>query len=510
MNFLINCPISTLVANPLKKWLPDQAWFSVQKLIELEGFDQFAQHLSKDAPQRFEIWYNELAPETKTLPLEWRSLDAKPFQKMLVVRCLRPDRLITALQEFIRAVLPKGSEFVDCDAALSSIQVLEQAYADSSPQTPIFFILSPGANPVKDVEALLIKEKMDVNKHFHTVALGQGQDVVANLKLETGHKEGHWVMLQNVHLMPRYLIAMEKKLADFAAEGSDPNFRLFLSADPNPHIPIYLLEKSIKLTNEPPSGVKANLLRAFTFFSKEYFEELEGRIKTVLFGLCYFHTVMLERRKFGAKGFNGLYPFNIGDLRDSAAVLKNYLDSNSNGSTKVPWDDLKYIFGEIMYGGHIVDDRDRIFCNAFLDNLMNEKLLDEANMFPYTDGTAVQFKCPPAAPYEKYLEHIEAELPPETPLAFGLHPNAEVDVRTKESNALFLLLVELQPKEAAGSGEGGDTVQSKVAEFMGRVSDEVQLDSNKINIEDIRSKLTEVGPMQNVFMQEIEMINKLI
>jgi len=116
MGFLINCPISTLVANPLKKWLPDQAWFSVQKLIELEGFDQFAQHLSKDAPARFEVWYNELAPESKTLPLEWRSLDSKPFQKMLVVRCLRPDRITSALLDFIKAVLPKGNEFVDCDS----------------------------------------------------------------------------------------------------------------------------------------------------------------------------------------------------------------------------------------------------------------------------------------------------------------------------------------------------------------------------------------------------------
>lgn len=62
---------------------------------------------------------------------------------------------------------------------------------------------------------------------------------------------------------------MEKKLADFASEGSDPQFRLFLSADPDKGIPIYLLEKAIKLTNEPPAGVKANLMRAFTFFTKD-------------------------------------------------------------------------------------------------------------------------------------------------------------------------------------------------------------------------------------------------
>ena len=48
----------------------------------------------------------------------------------------------------------------------------------------------------------------------------------------------------------------EKKLEEFAIEGSAPSFRLFLSSDPSNDIPIGLLEKSIKLTNEPPQGVK--------------------------------------------------------------------------------------------------------------------------------------------------------------------------------------------------------------------------------------------------------------
>merc|ERR1719242_1265062 len=289
MSFLINCPLSTAVANPLKKWLPDKAWYAITKLIELEGFESFATNLSKDAPQRFQMWYNELDPEGRALPLEWRSLESQPFQKLLVVRCMRPDRVTTALNNFIRNTLPKGGDFVDCDAALSSIGVLELAFQDSSSITPIFFILSPGAN--------------------------QGQDVVANAKLDMAHKEGHWVMLQNVHLMPDFLLELEKRLAVFALEASDPSFRLFLTSDPANSIPIGLLERSIKLTNEPPAGLKANLLRAFTFFIREEFEEKDTKVKTILFSLCYFHSMMLERRKFGSKGFNMLYPFSIGDLR---------------------------------------------------------------------------------------------------------------------------------------------------------------------------------------------------
>lgn len=128
-------------------------------------------------------------------------------------------------------------------------------------------------------------------------------------------------MLQNIHLMTRWLLDLEKKLDTFAQEGSHVNFRLFLSSDPSPDIPIGILERSIKLTNEPPQGLKPNMKRAFTYFSKDDIEDKDPKIKTILFGLCYFHSVMIERRKFGPKGWNMHYPFSAGDLRDSAIVL---------------------------------------------------------------------------------------------------------------------------------------------------------------------------------------------
>ena len=125
------------------------------------------------------------------------------------------------------------------------------------------------------------------------------------------------------------------------------------------------------------------------------------------------------------------YNFSIGDLRDSAVVCQNYLERSAASSGKVPWEDLRYIFGEIMYGGYITDDVDRVFCRTFLANLMKDDLFDEAELFPFIEGKAnISFKCPNALAHEKYVEHIKDELPPETPLAFGMHPNAEIDFRT--------------------------------------------------------------------------------
>jgi dynein heavy chain, axonemal len=95
-------------------------------------------------------------------------------------------------------------------------------------------------------------------------------------KLDMGHKQGHWVLLNNIHLMPRWCIDLEKRLDHFAVEGSHERFRVFLTADPSEGIPIGVLNRSIKLTNEPPQGLRANLKRAFCRFAPEVVNEMDG------------------------------------------------------------------------------------------------------------------------------------------------------------------------------------------------------------------------------------------
>jgi hypothetical protein len=71
------------------------------------------------------------------------------------------------------------------------------------------------------------------------------------------------------------------------------------------------------------------------------------------------------------------YPFNNGDLTISVDVLFNYLEANS----KVPWEDLRYLFGEIMYGGHITDDWDRRLCRSYLETYINPDMVKEPFFF---------------------------------------------------------------------------------------------------------------------------------
>merc|ERR1719181_1485897 len=237
--FLMMAPMKQGTDNPLD-WLPKTAWDSVQALGDLDDFQRFPADLVGAAP-RFQEWYNAATPETEKLPLDWAGLDKTPFLKMLVIRCLRPDRMTTAMLAFCEATLPFGTKYSKCDQTLNSNQVIAESLQTSTTVTPIFFILSPGVDVVAEVDKLAIKYELERGTSYHNVSMGQGQDVVAMDKLEQAHRNGHWVILNNIHLMPRWCVDLEKRLDEYALEGSHQKFRLFLTADPSNGIPIGLL-----------------------------------------------------------------------------------------------------------------------------------------------------------------------------------------------------------------------------------------------------------------------------
>ena len=503
--FLLRGPQKDDPGDAPAPWLQSTAWAMVGALAEQEtlGFEKLPADLEESAP-RFLEWFNHPTPETEKLPLDWRDLDRRPFKKLLVVRCLRPDRLTSALMHFVRTTLPGGSGYADLDADSNSMGVLEQAFDDASPTVPIYFILSPGANVVADVDKLAERDGMRANETYFNVSLGQGQDIVAQERLEAAHRSGHWVILNNVHLMPKWLKKVEKLLDEYAESGSHANFRVFMSSDPSNSIPIGILDRSIKLTCDPPSGLQANVKQAFCTFSREEYEELEGRTRGILFGLCYFHAIMLERRKFGAQGRNMHYPFAIGDLINSASVLRNYME---NAPTKVPWDDLRYLFGEIMYGGHIVNDFDRLVSGEYLAYFMKDELLDEMDMYPYPDVKLQYFAAPQTSDsYDKILQHMDT-MQNDSPLAYGFHPNAEIGFRTDQSEQLCVSILDL----GAGSAEGAEEGDSKQTVAEGQLQDILENHRDaQFDIDAVLSLLDEPGPYHTVFLQECELMNGLI
>ncbi|XP_063312141.1 dynein axonemal heavy chain 9 [Pelobates fuscus] len=492
LDFLLRYPAQPGLTSPVD-FLSNQSWGGIKALSAMDEFRNLDRDIEGSA-KRWKKFVESECPEKEKLPQEWKNKTA--LQRLCMMRAIRPDRMTYAVRDFVEEKL--GSKYVvgrSLDFAMS--------FEESGPATPMFFILSPGVDPLKDVEKQGRKLGYTFdNQNLHNVSLGQGQEIVAEQALDLAAKEGHWVILQNIHLVAKWLGNLEKKL-EHHSEGSHKEFRVFISAEPagSPEghiIPQGILENSIKITNEPPTGMHANLHKALDNFNQDTLEMCarETEFKSILFALCYFHAVVAERRKFGPQGWNRSYPFNTGDLTISVNVLYNYLEANA----KVPYDDLRYLFGEIMYGGHITDDWDRRLCRTYLEEYIKPEML-EGELF-----LAPGFPLPGNTDYNGYHQYIDDVLPAESPYLYGLHPNAEIGFLTQTSENLFRTVLEMQPRDSSMGEGGGVTREEKVKATLDEILEKLP---EEFNIPELMSKVEERTPYIVVAFQECERMNTL-
>ncbi|XP_012283270.1 dynein beta chain, ciliary [Orussus abietinus] len=492
LDFFLRFPITPHVTSPVD-FLSNTSWGGIRSLAARDEY----RNLDRDIESSTKRWKKLVeceCPEREKFPTEWKNKTG--LQRLCMLRALRPDRMTYAVTAFIEEKL--GMKYVE-----SRTVEFSKSYEETSPSTPIFFILSPGVNPLKDVENLGCRMGFTSKaQNFHNVSLGQGQETVAEQAMDIAAKMGHWVVLQNIHLVKKWLPTLEKKL-EVASEGSHPDYRIFMSAEPASTpaghiIPQGILESSIKITNEPPTGMQANLHKALDNFTQEIMEMCtkEAEFKAILFSLCYFHAVVAERRKFGPQGWNKIYPFNAGDLTISVSVLFNYLEA----SPKVPWEDLRYLFGEIMYGGHITDDWDRRLCVSYLEEFMQPDLVDgELQLAP-------GFMAPPSTDLPGYHAYVDEVLPQESPYLYGLHPNAEIGFLTMTSENLFRTVFEMQPRDSGSSGGQTVTREEKVKQILDEIMEKLP---EEFNMVEIMGKVEERTPYVIVAFQECERMNNL-
>lgn len=79
---------------------------------------------------------------------------------------------------------------------------------------------------------------------------------------------------QNCHLASSWMLDMENLIQDLIEKSSNvkKNFRLFLSSMPSKRFPTFVLQNSLKVTNEPPKGLRANMKRSFVDMNADFFE----------------------------------------------------------------------------------------------------------------------------------------------------------------------------------------------------------------------------------------------
>jgi dynein heavy chain len=511
LDFLLkgNIALEKAAAQKPFAWLSDPGWQDVTKLITVK--ECFAR-LSDDLAENEDAWkayYNETAPESVELPCGYEA-KLTPLGRMCVLRCFRSDRLFLAARKYV--VTTMGSKY-----AKFPIVNYGQLFEQSSPGAPVLFILSPGADPASEVYKLADKlgllgdesgaSAQGRQNRVRSIALGQDQEEPARQLVTTGAARGHWVILQNCHLLTSWLRELEK-LVEKVTMRPNPDFRLWLTSDPTERFPVGLLQRAHKVVTEPPSGLQLNMRQSFSTITEEQFEECPHfAFQPLVYVLGFFHAVVQERRKYGKLGWNVAYDFNMSDFTVSMKLMSTYLTKAfDNKDTLIPWGSLRYLIGEAMYGGRVTDDYDRRVLMTYLDEYMGDFLFDDFQVFHFFKSDTASYDMPAAKGLMEYISAIDSLPGITSPDVFGLNLNAEITFYQDSSRLMCQNLLSVHSSSA--SRGGGTSRESQVAQTV----TEIQMKMTPpFNLHEVRASFgNEATPVQVVLVQELEHWNRLV
>eukprot|EP01135_Chromosphaera_perkinsii_P007265 Nk52_evm73s745 gene=Nk52_evmTU73s745 len=482
------------VPNPAPEWLSDKSWSEIVRVSKLDAFNGFYEDFAKNIDSWKEI-YDSQDPDKKDLPGNWAS-SLSLMQKLVVLRTLRPDKCVPGVQNFIVSTI--GKRFIEPPQF-----DLGSSYADSNNCTPLIFVLSPGADPMEGLLRFADENGMGGQK-CQSISLGQGQGPIAANMIKQALKLGTWVVLQNCHLATSWLSTLEKICEEWMVPDSTHNdFRLWLTSYPSANFPVTVLQNGVKMTNEPPKGLRSNIYRSYTsdpISDPEFFGACAKSVQweKLLFGLCFFHGVVQERRKFGPLGWNIPYEFNDSDLKISMQQLQMFL----NEYEEIPFDALSYLTGQCNYGGRVTDEWDRRCLMSLLGIYYAE---DTVSSDDYKFSASGTYFAPPKGSYQDYLEYIKSLPLNAYPEVFGMHENADISKNQAETSQLFEGVLTTLPRQSSGGGQSSQDMVSELAEdILSKLPPDFDLDA-------VREKFPVIytESMNTVLAQECIRFNRL-
>ncbi|EGR32330.1 hypothetical protein IMG5_087930 [Ichthyophthirius multifiliis] len=482
--------------NIAKSFLPQNNWL---KIIALSKISQRFKPIVQSFAENIDIWkniyYDSEAHQAK-FPGSFQN--CTQIQRLCILKAYRPDRITLAIQDFIRQEF--GDKFTNPPPFN-----LQLSFNDSNCSQPLVFIL-PGTDPMSS----LINFAQQKNKSLKAISLGQGQGIHAEKAIEDAQKQGSWVILQNCHLCPSWMPKLEKICEDMQNQGQSKEkinvqFRLWLSSYPSSDFPVSILQNSVKMTNEPPKGVKSNMLVSYMsdqIQDPNFFENhpKPKQFKTLLYGLCFFHAVIQERRTYGPLGWNIFYDFNQSDLRISAKQLYILIEEYD----QVPYKALHYMVGECNYGGRVTDDRDRRILHALMKDYFSSNLFE--NNFDFANDK--NYQLPQVGSHNDYTQFIEEELPlNQRPSIFGFHENGMIVKDLKETDEICNSLLLMMGGSSMMSSDSDQDAQLKAI-----CQDILQKMPKKFDLELVLAKYPTQyqNSLNTVLQQEIIRYNNLI
>jgi dynein heavy chain len=480
--------------NPAKDWATDKIWSEVTALSTLPAFAGYDESWSDaESVAGYKAIFE--SNDSHKVPPPPRFKDLNGLQRMCLLRTIRPDKLLLAAQDFVIAnmelkfVQPPPFDLAAC-------------YEDAVVTTPLIFVLSAGSDPTKAF--LTFAETIGMRSKVDAISLGQGQGPIAMKLVEDAQQKGGWVLLQNCHLATSFMGDLERIVEGIDPEKVHRDFRLWLTSMPSKTFPVSVLQNGVKMTNEPPKGLKANIRNFMYQQSDDSLTQTTkpATFRKLLFGLAFFHAVVQERKRFGPLGWNRPYRFNDSDMEITMRQVMLYLDEYE----QVPYRVLHVLATYINYGGRVTDDKDSRTIDVIMRDYFLPRIMDEDYKFTKS-GVYFAPTVDDDAPQKGFMEYIETLPLNALPEVFGFHDNANITCELNETEDGLDVLLSLQPRTGGGGGgkSRDDIVADRAKDIQGKLAPNFDIESISMKYPVLYEE-----SMNTVLVQECIRYNKLL
>ncbi|XP_076621618.1 dynein cytoplasmic heavy chain beethoven [Colletes latitarsis] len=323
------------------EWVPEERRLSVRALVS-----SLPQIVIRMKP----AWLNDVSNI-------YAETGLTTFQKILIIKTLRPDYLHTALSKLAAEVL--GVK----DLAPPQWSLGKVAEQESS--NPVLLLLSPGADPGSELRSLTNNQVASATG-FVEVSLGQGQVAQAELALESACKNGSWILLSNLHLALNWLPRLESLLrSPMCTTNKNAATRIWLTTEECLGFYPSLAGLCLKLAYEPPEGVKRNVKRSLQQLQQK--QQNDANVPGSVL-LSWLHATLQERRKFVPQGWIRPYEWNESDLEAAYELVVKNMSSRKDKDRDGSWQTGRGLLDVAVYGGRLQDDYDtRALCSIVRD-----------------------------------------------------------------------------------------------------------------------------------------------
>ncbi|CAH1799095.1 unnamed protein product [Owenia fusiformis] len=362
-------------AKKLFDWMTDEQFHHLQLLaIHFEWFQDMFDRMPRDG--RETQWRNICEhdhPEHYPLPDKMDD-SYTPLQRFMVIRSVRPDKLLQATTVFVSAVL--GKRFIGESAIDLGI-----LWKHSCPKIPLLLLYNhEPENPERLFQDLASKKGVRTMQVAFT-ASGHNEEKLAKKYLRKAMADGLWVLLHNAHNAIHLVNALESMFNE--AEQIDSSFRCFLSAEAKSPLPERVLQNSIKINVDSPKAMKDNLIRAFSAMDMDMIKQSSRpEWAALLHNIVYLHGALKLRARFTSGGWNNYEDFNQfggNELMEALSIATGECKDNlqavaADGSLVVrttSWMGIRYMLSEVIYGSYVTDVTDQNSISAMIDYWMS-------------------------------------------------------------------------------------------------------------------------------------------